>query len=176
MSRFVLKNNPRKVVKIGDSIVLTRKTEFGQLAMTKIINEDTLQELIKHGIVVKVEGDQKGVPLDLDIMDLIEHLAKRINWKTENLKKYMENLFTINPVAVYQILLKEGAIILDNKYDGHISEVKNVYAVSILDGEIFELEQIGCGNYTNVALFRTPSDAAIAKRALALIETEIFDE
>lgn len=174
MSKFVLKNNPKEEVRIGDSITAIRKTEYGQLTITRIINEDVLQELIEHGVVIKVDDNPKEQALD--IMDLIEHLAKRVNWKTENLKKYMENLFTINPVAVYQTLLKEGAIILDDKYDGHISEVEKVYAVSILDGEIFEVEQVGCSNYTNVALFRKASDAMVAKKALAIIETEIFNE
>lgn len=174
MSKFVLKNNPKEEVRIGDSITAIRKTEYGQLTITRIINEDVLQELIEHGVVIKVDDNPKEQALD--IMDLIEHLAKRVNWKTENLKKYMENLFTINPVAVYQTLLKEGAIILDDKYDGHISEVEKVYAVSILDGEIFEVEQVGCGNHTNVALFRKASDAMVAKKALAIIETEIFNE
>ena len=173
MSKFVLKNNPKEEVRIGDSITATRKTEYGQLTMTRTIDESILQELVEHGVVIKVDDSPKEQVLD--IMDLIEHLAKRVNWKTENLKKYMENLFTINPVAVYQTLLKEGAIILDSKHDGHISEIEKVYAVSILDGEIFEIEQVGCGNYTNVALFRNPSDAMIAKKALAVLETEIFN-
>ena len=173
MSKFVLKDNPKEEVRIGDSITATRKTDYGQLTITRTIDEDVLQELVEHGVVIKVDDTPKEQALD--IMDLIEHLAKRVNWKTENLKKYMENLFTINPVAVYQTLLKEGAIILDSKYDGHISEIGKVYAVSILDGEVFEVEQVGCGNYTNIALFRTPSDAVIAKRALAIIETEIFN-
>ena len=63
---------------------------------------------------------------------------------------------------------------IDSHYSNHISKVEKVYAVSILDGEIFEIEQIGCGNYTNVALFRTFKEAEIAKKVLMLIETDIF--
>lgn len=174
MSKFVLKNNPKEEVKIGDSITTTRKTEYGQLVMTRTIDESILQELVEHGIVIKVDDSPKEQVLE--IMDLIEHLAKRVNWKTENLKKYMENLFTINPVAVYQTLLKECAIVLDNNHKGHISEVKKVYAVSIIDGEIFEIDQSDGRNYTNVALFRTTHEASIAKRTLMMIEAEVFNE
>lgn len=170
MSKFVLKSNPQEEVRIGDSITATCNTDFGQLKITRTIDEFVLQELVKQGVVVKTED----VEMTLDIMDLIQHLAKRVNWKTENLKKYMENLFTINPVAVYQTLLKECAIMLDKDYECHISEVKKVYAVSILDGEIFEIDQSDGKNYTNVALFRTTQEAAIAKRALMMVEAEIF--
>ncbi len=170
MSKFVLKSNPQEEVRIGDSITATCNTDFGQLKITRTIDEFVLQELIKQGVVVKTEE----IEMALDIMDLIQHLAKRVNWKTENLKKYMENLFTINPVAVYQTLLKECAIMLDKDYENHISEVKKVYAVSILDGEIFEIDQSDGKNYTNVALFRTTQEAAIAKRALMMVEALIF--
>lgn len=172
MSKFVLKDNPQKEVKIGDSIIATRKTEYGRLTMTRTIDEDVLQELIEYGVVIKIDDNPKEQALD--IMDLIEHLAKRVSWKTENLKKYMENLLTINPVAVYQTLLKECAIMLDENYEGHISEVKKVYAVSIIDGEIFEIDQSDGRNYTNVALFRTTQEAAIAKRALMMVEAVVF--
>ena len=170
MSKFVLKSNPQEEVRIGDSITATCNTDFGQLKITRTVDEFVLQELVKQGVVVKTEE----VEMTLDIMDLIQHLAKRVNWKTENLKKYMENLFTINPVAVYQTLLKECAIMLDKDYEDHISEVKKVYAVSILDGEIFEVDQSDGKNYTNVALFRTIQEAAIAKRALMMVEALIF--
>ena len=174
MSKFVLKDNSKEEVRIGDSITATRKTDYGQLTITRIINEDVLQELIEHGVVIKVDDNPKEQVLD--IMDLIEHLAKRVNWKTENLKKYMENLFTINPVAVYQTLLKECAIMMDENYNGHISEVNKVYAVSIIDGEIFEIDQSDGRDYTNVALFRTAREAAIAKKSLIVIEVEVFGE
>lgn len=173
MSKFVLKDNPQEEVRIGDSITIARKTNFGQLTITRTIDENVLQELIEHGIVIKVDDDPKEQAFD--IMDLIEHLAKRVGWKIENLKKYMENLLIINPIAVYQILLKECAIMLDNNHKGHISEVKKVYAVSIIDGEIFEIDQSDGRNYTNIALFRTAREASIAKRALIMIEAEVFN-
>ena len=173
MSKFVLKDNPQEEVRIGDSITATRKTEFGQLTITRTINEDVLQELVEHGVVIKVDESPKEQALD--IMNVIEHLAKRVSWKTENLKKYMENLLTINPIAVYQTLLKECAIMLDNNHKDHISEVKKVYAVSIIDGEIFEIDQSDGRNYTNVALFRTAREACIAKRTLKMIEPEVFN-
>lgn len=172
MSKFVLKNDPQQEVRIGDSITATRKSEFETLTITKIVTEDVLNELIKSGVVIEVDSENNEE--EMNIFHVITHLAKRLGWKPENLKKYIENLYSISPVAVYQILLKEIAIMIDSHYSNHISKVEKVYAVSILDGEIFEIEQIGCGNYTNVALFRTFKEAEIAKKVLMLIETDIF--
>lgn len=173
MSKFVLKNDPQQEVKIGDSITITRRSENESLTIIKTITEDVLDELIESGLVIEVNSES-GNGEETNMFHVISHLAKRIGWKPENLKKYIENLYTISPVAVYQILLKEIAIMIDSHYSNHISKVEKVYAVSILDGEIFEIEQIGCGNYTNVALFRTFKEAELAKKVLMLIEADIF--
>lgn len=172
MSKFVLKNDPQQEVRIGDSITATRKSESGILTITRTITEDVLNELIKSGVVIKV--DSENGEEEMNIFHVIAHLAKRLGWKPENLKKYIENLYSISPVAVYQILLKECAIMIDSNYKNHITEVHKVYAVSIVDGEVFEIEQDSCGNYTNVALFRTPTEARLAKKVLMLIEADIF--
>lgn len=172
MSKFVLKNDPQQEVRIGDSITATRKSESGILTITRTITEDVLNELIKSGVVIEV--DSENGEEEMNIFHVIAHLAKRLGWKPENLKKYMENLYTISPVAVYQILLKECAIMIDSHYNNHITEVHKVYAVSIVDGEVLKIEQDSCGNYTNVALFRTPTEARLAKKVLMLIEADIF--
>lgn len=173
MSKFVLKNDPQQEVKIGDSITATRKTEFEVLTITRTITEDVLKELIESGVVIELNNDPKKEEV-MDIFHVISHLAKRIGWKPENLKKYIENLYTISPVAVYQILLKEIALMLDNNYNDHISKAKRLFAISVIDGRIFEVEHTECGNYANVALFRTYKEAELAKRVLMLIEADIF--
>ena len=174
MSKFVLKNDPQQEVRIGDLITATRKSESGILTITRTatVTEDVLNELIKSGVVIEVDSENNEE--EMNIFHVIAHLAKRLGWKPENLKKYIENLYSISPVAVYQILLKECAIMIDSNYKNHITEVHKVYAVSIVDGEVFEIEQDSCGNYTNVALFRTPTEARLAKKVLMLIEADIF--
>lgn len=173
MSKFVLKNDPQQEVKIGDSITATRKTEFGVLTITRTVTEDVLKELIESGVVIELNNDPKKEEV-MNMFHVISHLAKRIGWKPENLKKYIENLYTISPVAVYQILLKEIALMLDNNYNDHISKAKRLFAISVIDGRIFEVEHTECGNYANVALFRTYKEAELAKRVLMLIEADIF--
>lgn len=173
MSRFVLKGKPEEEVKVGDTMSIRLKTPFGTVLTSKIIDDSYLNVLIEQGIVVEIP-DTLEQEEEMTMFHLIEHLANRMSWKVENLKKYLENLYTISPVAVYQVLLKECAIMIDSHHDSHITAAKRLWAVSIVDGEVFELDLSSAGNYTNVALFRTPTEAKLAKKVLMLIEADIF--
>lgn len=173
MSKFVFKGKPEEEIKIGDSISLRLKTPFGTVLTSRIIDESYLNLLVEQGIVIELP-DTPEQEENMNMFHVIEHLANRMNWKFENLKKYLENLYTISPVAVYQVLLKECAIMIDNHYDEHITTAERLWAISIVDGEVFELDLSSTGNYTNVALFRTPEEAKLAKEVLAIIEADIF--
>lgn len=172
MSKFVLKGKPEEEVKLGDTMTIRLKTQFGILETERVINEKHLKELIDAGIVIEVDDSVEKE--SMDIFHIIAHLAKRVGWKVENLKKYLENLYTISPVAIYQMLLKECAIMIDSHYKNHITTSKRLWAVSIVDGQVFEVDLSNPGNYTNIALFRTPTEARLAKEVLALIEEDIF--
>lgn len=173
MSKFVLKGKPEEEVKIGDSMSIRLKTPFGTVLTSRIIDESYLNVLVKQGIVIEIPGILEQEE-EMTMFHIIEHLAKRMNWKVINLKKYIENLYTISPVAVYQILLKECAIMIDSHHKDHITASKRLWGVSIINGEVFELDLSSVGNYTNVALFRTPTEAKLAKKVLTLIEADIF--
>ena len=173
MSKFVLKGKSDEEIKLGDTMTIRFKTEFGTVESVRTIDEKYLKDLINDGIVIEVE-DSTEKESEMNIFHIIIHLAKRVGWKPENLKKYLENLYTISPVAVYQMLLKECAIMIDSHYNSHITAAKRLWAVSIVDGEVFELDLSKAANYTNVALFRTPTEAKLAKRVLMLIEADIF--
>lgn len=174
MSKFVLKSDPQQEVRIGDTITATRKTEFGTITVTREVTNDVIKELMASGVIIEIDSGPKSENTEMSVYDVICHLAKRIGWKPENLKKYIENLYTISPTAVYQILIKEIAIMIDKHYKSHISEVVTVYAVSMVDGEIFRIKKTDGKNYTNVALFRTYKEAELAKRVLMIIEADIF--
>lgn len=173
MSKFVLKGKPEEEVKVGDSLSIRLKTSFGTVLTSRIIDESYLNVLVEQGIVIEIPDIPKQEE-EMTMFHIIEHLAKRMNWKVINLKKYIENLYTISPVAVYQILLKECAIMIDSYHKDHITASKRLWGVSIVDGSVFELDLSSAGNYTNVALFRTPTEAKLAKKVLMLIEADIF--
>lgn len=173
MSKFVFKKKPDEEIKIGDSMTMRLKTNFGIIETTRTVTKEFLKELVDAGIVIEKECSNDAES-EMNIFHAVCHLAERINWKPENLKKYLENLYVINPVAVYQTLLKEIAIMIDSHYNSHITAAKKLYAIDALNGEVFELGLPNTRNLTNVALFRTPTEAKLAKKVLALIEADIF--
>lgn len=137
------------------------------------ITEKTPPESIKEGVIpVQEEGPECA---HADIGYYIGHLAARINWKPENLLKYLENSASINEAAVFSILLREVAIVLDKKYPDHIERSKEIYIIGMTDGEIHKLRELHkVKNFRNFAAFRTIEDALCAKRILKDYMKELF--
>ena len=80
--------------------------------------------------------------------------------------KYLDDLTAISPSAVFSILLKEVAIELDKKYEDHISDCKEVFVVSLMDGRIHKVPRAHIKNFRNFAAFRTEEDARSACKIL----------
>lgn len=168
MSKFVLKSNPKEEIKIGDTITIVADSPFGNLHVTTDVTDYVLKYLLDRGIIVAVQD----LP-DITIDSLVRNLATRIEWKPENVDKYLENLYKINPISAFQVLLKECAYVLDNKYDGHITTSKELWAIDILTGEAFKLAARS-GKLTNIALFRCREDAELARNVLAKAIKDLF--
>ena len=168
MNKFVLKSNPKEEIKIGDRISIETKSPFGSIHVTTDVTDYVLKYLLDRGIVVKSQN-LPGITID----SLVRNLATRIEWKPENVDKYLENLYKIDPMAAFQVLLKECAYVLDNKYEGHITTSKELWAVDILTGKAFKLVTRS-ENLTNIALFRCREDAEIARTVLAKAIKDLF--
>ncbi len=155
-----------KEVEMGKQIVFYIQSAYGKIPThCVIISEESLPYLIEEGIIKEVEGEEGGTHLNLDFY--LEHLAGRIKWNVENLRKYLGNLYTIYPAAVFSILLKEVAIVLDEKYHNHIENSKEIYVISCLSGEITKVKDLNkIKNFKNFAAFRTLDDALAAKHIL----------
>ena len=154
-----------KEVEMGKKVVFGMDSAYGFMPFyTVIVCEESVPFLIKEGVIKEVE--EEGTHVDPNFY--IEHLAKRIHWNVDNLKKYLGNLYTIYPAAVFSILLREVAIVLDEKYDNHIKNSKEIYGISSLNGEITKVKDLNkIKNFKNFAAFRTLEDAKKAKQILA---------
>lgn len=154
-----------KEVEIGKTIVFGMNSTYGFMPFyTVTVCEESIPFLIERGVIKEVE--EKGTPVDPNFY--LEHLAKRIHWNVDNLRKYLGNLYTIYPAAVFSILLREVAIVLDEKYDNHIENSKEIYVISCLSGEITKVKDLNkIKNFKNFAAFRTLEDAKKAKQILA---------
>ena len=165
MNKLKLKETGKEV-KMGEKLIKVVELLGVPISITQIeINETTLPDLIKHGIIV-VEGSDSGI--DITIEGAVQHLANRIGWNKENLEKYFNNLYKISPAAVFEIVLKEVAILLDERYPDHISNSKEIWVINKVNGEIQKLKDMSkIKSFQHFAAFRSLEDALVAKGVMA---------
>lgn len=158
MREFVMKDGSR--VKEGDNLVIPAIVT---------IDENSIPELVKDGILTEVKVSP------LDIAECNKHLAKRIGWKVQNLEKYFDSLYKIYPITVFSIILRELAIIMDEKYPGHISNSEKIWVIGTINGEIAEVKDLTkIKNFRNFAAFRTLEDAMEAKKIMKAAFADLF--
>ena len=165
MNKLKLKETGKEV-KMGEKLIKVVELFDIPVPVAQIeVNETTLPDLIKHGIVV-AEGSDSDI--DITIEGAIQHLANRIGWSRENLERYFNNLHKISPAAVFEIILKEVAILLDEKHPGHISNSKEIWVINKVNGEIQKLKDMSkIKSFQHFAAFRSLEDALVAKKIMA---------
>lgn len=158
--------NTGEEIKFGDILNISMGTTNGNISLDIVFNDTSAQWLIDLGAIEEKDGNVKA-DNNLDIPKVILHLANRIGWSSNNLDKYLDNLYKISPISVFDIILKEIAIILDRKYPDHINKSKEIWTISVLNGEIVQLKDINkIKNFRNFAAFRSLDDALVAKTIL----------
>ena len=185
MEKFILKNGEE--VKMGDKLIKhdVINTPFDKRLIIQevIVNEKTLPELLKAGVLTPV-GCAHGtdctckpcakneVPMDMNFY--IERIAARLGWKPEKVYNYLNSVDSILPAAALSIVLREIATELDKKYEDHIENSPEIYVISLLDGRITKANKACIKNYRNFAAFRTIGDAKIACKIVKPILKEMF--
>ena len=77
--------------------------------------------------------------------------------------KYLDNLYKIYPSALFSILLREIAIMMDEKYPDHISNSKEIWAVGFLNGKVYRiLYPNSIKSFNTFAAFRSQKEALSA--------------
>lgn len=185
MEKFILKNGEE--VKMGDKLIKqsVRNTPLGKglIIQEVIVNEKTLPELLKAGVLTPVgcthDTDctcryctKNEIPTNMDFY--IEKIATRLGWKPEKVYNYLNNVDSILPAAALSIVLREIAVELDKKYEDHIENSPEIYVISLLDGRIAKANKAHIKNYKNFAAFRSVSDAKIACSIVRDILKEMF--
>ena len=172
MNKLKLKETGKEV-KMGEKLIKVVELFGIPVPVAQIeINETTLPDLIKHGVIV-AEGSDSDI--DITIEGAVQHLVNRIGWNKENLEKYFSNLYKISPAAVFEIVLKELAILLDEKYPGHISNSKEIWTINKASGEIQEIKNLSkIKSFQHFAAFRSLEDALVAKRVISPILEDLY--
>ena len=165
MNKLKLKKTGKEV-KMGEKLIKVMNLCGIPIPIAQVeINKTTLPDLIKHGIIV-AEGSDSDI--DITIGGAIQHLANRIGWNKENLEKYLSNLYKISPAAAFEIVLKEVAILLDEKYPDHINNSNEIWVINKVNGEIQKLKDMSkIKSFQHFAAFRSLDDALIAKKIMA---------
>lgn len=123
------------------------------------INENTIPQLLSTGFIT---GVHRQCLYDLNQLRDYYH-EKALNTSDVNL------------VFFIQRMLKAIAIDLDFKYEDHISKSKEIYCVSLLDGEIYQLDKNTIKSYKTFAAFRTFRDAEKAKAIIQPYLNKLYE-
>lgn len=170
-------NSEGNEIKVGTPIVCkVLNTETDRITTELCVaTEEVLDKAVADGVLTIANSTEGGTHLSIEFY--VEHLADRIGWKMSNLVKYLDNLYKIYPTAVFQILLREVAIVLDQKYPDHIERSKEIWIISPATGEIGKVPENKrhlIKNFRNFAAFRTLDDAMAAKHILKVPMKELF--
>lgn len=148
---------------------------FGIITSTVEITltEQNLQHFIDDNIVYTVND----TTVDYDIIrgNVISRMAKRYGWDEKRLTRILNTLNEVHPSASVQMVLKEVALMLDEKYPGYIGKSEEMYVISMGDGNIYPINKNNIKNFRNIAVFRTVEDAELAKNILGDKLTSLFD-
>lgn len=172
MNKLKLKKTGKEV-KMGEKLIKVVELFGIPVPMSQIeVNKTTLPDLIKHGIIV-VEGSDSDI--DVTIEGAIQHLANRIGWNKENLEKYLSNLYKISPAAAFEIVLKEVAILLDEKYPDHINNSNEIWVINKVSGGVQKLKDLSkIKSFQHFAAFRSLEDALVARRVMAPVLKNLY--
>lgn len=94
-----------------------------------------------------------------DIGFFIQRIADKKGWKFEKTAGWLESIAEVSPIAAFNIVAREIAVFLDQKYEDHIENSEKIYIISTFDGVIHEACKKHIKNYRNFAAFRTIEDA-----------------
>ena len=92
----------------------------------------------------------------------VQKIAEKKGWKYERANGWLAGIAEISPVAAFNIVLREIAVYLDQKYEDHIENSENIFIISTFDGRIHQVCKKHIKNYRNFAAFRTIEDAKFA--------------
>lgn len=158
MKKYVLKATGKEV-RIGElAHVIMSYDELGTVILQYPVTEKSIPKLIKLGILEE-KNDEPILTVDM----VIDYLSDRIKWRRDNLVKYLDNLYKIYPSALFSILLREIAIMMDEKYPDHISNSKEIWAVGFLNGKVYRiLYPSSIKSFNTFAAFRSQKEALSA--------------
>lgn len=144
------------------------KLEFKHMDLT----EDQVKRLMdvlnqiadEHADDVKEDEEDEEEYTDEDFKEdyqsIVSHMAKRNDWKEENVRKYLDRLFSLSPIACITAIAMELAYMMDESYEDHIEDSEELYSINFGTWDIIEVTDIREDLFKDsLPLFRTEEDA-----------------
>lgn len=163
-------------ITFGDVIVMEDNFThdfFGNVTMkTEVpLTKENYKSLEANGIIY-IEN------LEVDLDDIrkmvLKRMATRYKWEEGRLVRILKAIDEVHPAASVSMITKEIAMLLDEKYPGHISNANELYVISLADGNIYPVKREHIKSFRNIALFRTVEDAEYARQILDKKLTNLF--
>lgn len=85
-----------------------------------------------------------------------------------------DKLMNYNPISAYFILAKKMAIDLDRKFNDNITDLKKVYTIDIITGNIISVNKETCPTIYDLPEFRDELTACAIKIILDQIFPNLF--
>ena len=168
----------KEPVAFGDTIVLENEFTheyFGNVTTKTevLVTENTYKSLVKEGILTT----EYDIEINYNTLrsTVISRMSKRYGWDEKRLIRILTTLDEVHPSAAVQMILKETALMLDEKYPGYIGKSEEMYVISMGDGNIYPINKDNIKNFRNIAVFRTVEDAEMAKDILGDKLANLFD-
>lgn len=161
-----------KEIKMGDTIKGTYCKDGVTVETLITVSDATVPILKNMGIIDICTITRNTIPT---ITAVIERIASRLGWNTRKVKDVLSSISEIMPMAAFNILLREVALMLDEKYPDHISKSEEIYCISSLNGVIYKVEKPYIKSYKNFAAFRTIEDAKLACKILKVSLRVMFN-
>lgn len=153
MKKYILNDSSKKEVKVGDT-----------LSCSIIVSKSNLPKLIEKGIIKDV------TPITWNT------IIKSIESKPGYVTGTIDSLYYISSISLFHLMLREAAILMDQKYEGHIKECGEVYVMStVMSLKIGKLLVDSKTTFESFAAFRTSEDIEKARQILMPLIEKIYD-
>lgn len=149
-------------IKLDSNYNITVVTSFGEIPYYAI--REFLSKEIRQ-VIGNILKEIKENPITIE--EVYKSLANRLEYSEEELMILLSILDDVYPTLTFNLLLREIAIMLDNKYPDHIENSKEIWTISPFDGLVTMVGKSCIKNFRNFAAFRSKEDAMVAKKLLS---------
>lgn len=155
MKKYKLKNG--KEVKFGDTISL-KMSIGGHICLYESykVTRENIGELVKKGCIVETDDESKK---GLTLIKVISHISHRTGMSVITVHNLINDLYEASPHALFTMLLRESADILNSRYSDPVSSCGHIWIINRIDGRPMRIGASRINDFRGFSAFRSEDDA-----------------